>query len=45
MAALQGISLPGGRLALESLTQALILPPLWIMAFVLRGKMVPHAQN
>ena len=45
MAALQGISLPGGRLALESLTQALILPPLWILAFVLRGKMVPHAQN
>lgn len=45
MAALQGISLPGGSLALESLTQALILPPLWILAFVLRGKMVPHAQN
>ena len=45
MAALQGISLPGGRLALESLIQALILPPLWIVAFVLRGKMVPHAQN
>ena len=45
MAALQNISLPGQRLAMESFIQVLILPPLWILAFALRGKMVPHAQN
>ena len=45
MAALQNISLPGQRLAMESFIQVLILPPLWILAFALRGRMVPHAQN
>ena len=45
MAALQNISLPGQRLAMESFIQVLILPPLWIIAFALRGRMVPHAQN
>ena len=45
MAALQGISLPGGRLALESFIQVLLLPPLWSLTFALRGKMVPHVQH
>ena len=45
MAALQNISLPGQRLAVESFIQVLILPPLWILTFALRGRMVPHAQN
>ena len=45
MAALQNISLPAERLAMESFTQMLLLPPLWIFTFALRGKMVPHAQN
>ena len=45
MAALQGISLPSDRLAMESIIQVLILPPLWIITFALRGRLVPHAQN
>ena len=45
MAALQNISLPAQRLAVESFIQVLILPPLWILTFALRGRMVPHAQN
>ena len=45
MATLQGISLPSERLAMESVVQMLILPPLWSLTFALRGKMVTHAQN
>ncbi len=45
MAALQDISLPGERLVMESFIQTLILPPLWILTFALRGKLVPHGQN
>ncbi len=45
MATLQGISMPGERLLLESCVQVLILPPLWSLTRALRKKMVPHAEN
>lgn len=42
---LQGLTLPHARLMMESLTQMLLLPPLWFFTVALRDKMVPHAQN
>lgn len=45
MASLQGLAVSSSRLLLESLTQALFLPPIWYLVFALRGRMVPYAQN